>query len=51
MAKSRNDRINHDPFEREERRNSAKPYKRQSKQQIFNNIDSDIEEDKYSDYV
>ena len=48
MAKSRNDRINHDPYERAERRAKVKPYKRQSKQHIFDEID---EEDDYSDYV
>lgn len=44
MAKSRNDRINHDPFERMERRAKVKPYKRQSKQHIFDDIDDDEEE-------
>lgn len=48
MAKSRNDRINHDPYERAERRAKVKPYKRQSKQHIFDEID---EEDEYSNYV
>ena len=48
MARSRNDRINYYPYEREERRAKVKPYKRQSKQHIFNEID---EEDEYSDYV
>lgn len=48
MARSRNDRINHDPYERAERRAKVKPYKRQSKQHIFEEID---EEDEYSDYV
>lgn len=49
MARSKNDRINHDSIERLERRAKVKPYKRQSKQHIFDGIDD--EDDNSYDYV
>lgn len=49
MARSKNDHINHDSIERLERRAKVKPYKRQSKQHIFDGID-DEDENSY-DYV
>lgn len=49
MARSKNDRINHDSIERLERRAKVKPYKRQSKQHIFDDIDD--EDDNSYDYV
>jgi len=48
MARSKNDRINHDSIERLERRAKVKPYKRQSKQHIFDDFDED---DNSYDYV
>lgn len=49
MARSKNDRINHDTIERLEHRAKVKPYKRQSKQHIFDDIDD--EDDNFYDYV
>ena len=48
MAHSKNDRINYDRIEgQEQRMKRIKPYKRQSKQHIFDDIYDDDEEEYY----